>query len=106
MGRTTRGRKAAPLLQVQKLQKLGRSRQWTEGAVSPDRRVFGTYVHGLFDLAEFRRHVVNQLRAAHGWPPLLCGPEVSLDQDLDRLADFVEEHLRLDEVEAIIAAAV
>jgi hypothetical protein len=49
---------------------------------------------------------LNRLRAARGWPPLAARPEGSLDQDLDRLADFVEAHLPLDKIEAIIAAGV
>jgi adenosylcobyric acid synthase len=103
MGRTRPGSDVAALLQVQK---PGGSRGWDEGAVSPDGRVFGTYVHGLFDSPTFRRMFLNRLRAARGWPPLAARPEGSLEQDLDQLADFVEAHLPLDKIEAIIAAGV
>jgi adenosylcobyric acid synthase len=41
-----------------------------DGAVSPDRRVAGTYVHGLFDDARFCRTLVAALRRRRGLPPL------------------------------------
>jgi adenosylcobyric acid synthase len=103
MGRTKPGNGVSALLEVRK---PDHSRQWSEGAVSADGRVFGTYVHGLFDSPAFRRMFLNRLRAARGWAPLTGGPEGTLEQDLDRLADFVETHLLLDKIEAIIAAGV
>jgi adenosylcobyric acid synthase len=103
MGRTRPGSEVTALLQVQK---PDGSRRWDEGAVSPDGRVFGTYVHGVFDSPAFRRMFLNRLRAARGWPPMAARPEGSLEQDLDRLADFVDAHLPLDKIEGIIAAGV
>jgi adenosylcobyric acid synthase len=41
-----------------------------DGAVSPDGRVAGTYVHGLFDDARFCRALVGELRRRRGLPPL------------------------------------
>jgi adenosylcobyric acid synthase len=103
MGRTKPGRDVSALLEVWK---PDHSRQWSEGAVSSDGRVFGTYVHGLFDSPAFRRMFLNRLRAARGWAPVSGGPERTLEQDLDRLADFVEVHLPLNKIETIIAGGV
>jgi adenosylcobyric acid synthase len=41
-----------------------------DGAVSPDRRVAGTYLHGLFDDARFCRALIAALRQRRGLSPL------------------------------------
>ncbi len=72
------------------------------GARSSDGQVLGTYVHGLFDLAEFRGAV---LEAWLGW-----GLDPGEDQqkrwwrDLDRLADALRESLDLSLLEERIGA--
>src|SRR4030095_11491222 len=54
MGETTR-EGARPLLEIE-----GRA----EGCVSPDGRVWGTYLHGLFEEGAPRRHVLQRARGA------------------------------------------
>lgn len=103
MGRTSLGNDVAPLLEVQT---GGDSIRRPEGAVSADGLVLGTYVHGLFDAASFRRRFLNRLRAARGWAPLDPMPGSSLDQELDRLADFVGKHVDLSAIDAIIEQGV
>jgi adenosylcobyric acid synthase len=48
----------------------GRKAHSPDGAVSRDGLVFGTYIHGIFDSSEFRRCVLNNLRARKGLRPL------------------------------------
>jgi adenosylcobyric acid synthase len=48
-----------------------------DGAVSPDGRVCGTYVHGLFDDARMCRALVSALRRRRGLPPLAEGDWLS-----------------------------
>jgi adenosylcobyric acid synthase len=98
MGRTRPGAGVVPLFDVEN----PKSGRWPEGAVSADGRVLGTYVHGVFDAPLFRRAVLNRLRALKGWAPLDPQPDGHLDEDLDRLADFVAQHLDLALIEAII----
>ncbi|OHV80751.1 cobyric acid synthase [Rhizobium sp. LCM 4573] len=63
-----------------------------EGAISADRRVFGTYIHGLF----------SDDRQRSAWLKRLGGSssgldyEASVDAVLDRLAAHMEHHLDLD----------
>lgn len=97
MGRTETA--AAPLLDIT-VQGDGARR--SEGAVAHDGRVLGSYVHGLFDAPEFRRMFLNRLRAVRGWEPLREVHTGSLTGDLDGLADFVEAHLDMSAVEALI----
>ncbi|TAJ25082.1 MAG: hypothetical protein EPO64_08655, partial [Nitrospirae bacterium] len=103
MGRTNLGTGAVPLLEVQT---AGESGKRKDGAVSGDGRVFGTYVHGLFDAPSFRRLFLNRLRTARGWSPLEPMHESSLDQELDRLADFLQAHIDLPAIDAIIERGV
>jgi len=103
MGRTTLGRQARPWLQVRS---TGDTTPRSEGAVSFDGRVYGTYVHGLFDVPEFRRMVLNRLRAARGWPPIEARRDGALEEALDHLADFVAAHVDVGAIEAIIERGV
>ena len=103
MGRTCVGNGVVPLLEIRADgEPVGR----TEGAVSVDGRVLGTYVHGLFDAPLFRRTFLNRLRAARGWPPLDVAAAPSLDQELDHLADFVERYVDLTAIEKVIEQGV
>ncbi len=92
MGQTTRGKGVQPFLEVKSPQD---SSFHPEGAMTMDGRVAGTYVHGLFDEPVFRRHILNSLRERRGWKPLSPSQHPSLDQRLDRWADFVESHIDL-----------
>ena len=60
-----------------------------DGATSPDGRVAGTYVHGLFTADRFRRAWLAALGLPAG--PLAYTAEV--DATLDALAAHLEEHL-------------
>ncbi|TRB04947.1 cobyric acid synthase [Agrobacterium tumefaciens] len=68
-----------------------------DGAISPDGRVFGTYIHGLF--------ADDHQRSA--WLKRLGGQRSELNYDaeveavLDRLAAHMEQHLDLDRLLAI-----
>ncbi|MBF8299377.1 MAG: cobyric acid synthase CobQ [Dehalococcoidia bacterium] len=66
-----------------------------DGATSPDGRVLGTYLHGLFHNRGIRRGILDQLAE---WKGARLPPEADFDQyrEYDRLADFVEQHLDLD----------
>jgi cobyric acid synthase len=70
--------------------------------MSPDARILGTYVHGLFDAPVFRRCFLNSIRARRGLPPLEPTDGPSLDDHLDHWADFVARHLDLPGIEAVI----
>jgi adenosylcobyric acid synthase len=68
-----------------------------DGAVSPDRRVAGTYVHGLFGMAVQRSMLATQLGIRSS------GIEYSaaVDRALDDLANHLEAHLNIDALTAI-----
>ncbi len=65
-----------------------------DGATSPDGRVAGTYVHGLFASDAFRAAWL----AALGAPAPAWSYAGTVDRTLDRLADHLEAHAGLDAI--------
>ncbi len=62
-----------------------------------DGRVWGTYLHGLFDADEFRRWFIDQLRMDKGLDPLTqVQTAFDLEDALDNLASIVREALDID----------
>jgi adenosylcobyric acid synthase len=80
LGDTTGADRSRPFAQVD-----GRP----EGAVSADRRVEGTYLHGCFTADDFRRTYLEGLGGAPSKSPAFAA---LIDQTLDKLA----EHLALN----------
>lgn len=70
-----------------------------DGAVRADGRVYGTYVHGLFDDARFCRAVVEELRRRRGLPALPASAwqtlPVSARQQAQRLLQWLTCHCNL-----------
>ena len=77
-----------------------------DGAVGPTGRVFGTYVHGLFDSLPFCRDLVGRLRARKGLPPLDSdrweSHRASLADRYAAPAELLRAHLDLGPVWAAI----
>ncbi len=90
MGKTTGPGLEAPFLKID-----GRD----EGAVSPDGRVMGTYLHGIFAADGFRHAFLGRLGFDSGGG---VAYDAQIEQTLDALADHLETHLDLD---ALLAAA-
>jgi adenosylcobyric acid synthase len=97
MGETTVGAGAFPFALLTR--RSGREVELPDGAVSPDGRVFGTYLHGLFDNDGFRRGFLNRIREKKGLPPLAeTAPQ---DDPFDLLAAHLERHLDMARLLAI-----
>jgi adenosylcobyric acid synthase len=76
-----------------------------DGWVSPDRRVWGTYLHGLFDNDGFRQVFLQELlRTRPGMDT--TAPATSYENfqeaQLDRLADLLRRHLDMAQINAMI----
>lgn len=73
-----------------------------DGAISDDGRVFGTYVHGLFDCDDFRAAWIQAARAMSGLAPardfVAAGAE--RERRFDRLAARVRQSLDIDEIKS------
>lgn len=71
-----------------------------DGAISSDGRIWGCYLHGLFDFDRFRRAWLESL----GWQSdsTTDGIDGGLIRSFDKLADVLEEAVDMDELEGII----
>ena len=67
-----------------------------DGAVSPDKRIQGTYLHGVFDNSQWTRDYLNQIRIEKGLEPVT-------DQVMD-LKEFKD--LQYDKLAAVIRDSV
>ena len=66
-------------------------------------RIWGTYLHGVFDSDPFRRWFIDHLRTRRGLPPLEnAGSCYDIEPALNRLAQVVRESLRMDEIYRLI----
>ncbi|MDO3377533.1 cobyric acid synthase [Geoalkalibacter halelectricus] len=98
LGETRRGPRVPPLL---RLTRRTDGRVVEDGAMSADGRVWGCYLHGLFDNPPLRRALLAPLRRARR----LDEPSVAatcLDSELDRLADHLAAHLDLARIGALL----
>lgn len=76
-----------------------------DGAISEDKKVFGTYLHGVFDSSEFTRALLNKIREVKGLQPIDSKVEdywVYKDKQYDELAKIVKENIDLEKVYKII----
>jgi adenosylcobyric acid synthase len=72
-----------------------------DGAVSHDGRIFGTYLHGLFENNRFCEIFLNSVRLEKGMP-LKRGSQKQLENDpFDQLSEQFEEHLDMPRLMAI-----
>lgn len=74
-----------------------------DGCVSENGRVFGTYLHGIFDDDEFRHHFLQAARKAMGLnsPATVTNWRAAREAELDRLTETVESHLDMTRIFAL-----
>nr|WP_318381141.1 cobyric acid synthase [uncultured Enterobacter sp.] len=99
MGETTLNAGCQPALWLHK-----NGERVADGAVSDDGRVFGTYLHGLFDSDRFTRAVINGLRGRKGLPALDVAVNYAgyKSQQFDVLASAMREHIDIDKLYQIM----
>ncbi|MDI3256363.1 MAG: cobyric acid synthase [Kyrpidia sp.] len=76
-----------------------------DGAVSRDGRVWGTYLHGIFDRRTFRRRWLDVLRREHGLPPLEgTGRDMYAvrEEAFEQLADLLREHVNWPRIHELL----
>ena len=96
MGETTLAPSVEPFASI--TTRSGRAVMRTDGAVSPDGRIVGTYLHGIFGNTGFRSTFLNRLRLNRGLPiQSTAEPEDPFDQ----LAWHLEQNLDMPRLYAI-----
>ncbi|NOY44042.1 MAG: cobyric acid synthase [Deltaproteobacteria bacterium] len=96
MGRTRLGPGAASLLEVRR---KGDGSWHPDGAVSPDGRVFGTYLHGIFDNDAFRQAFLGLFRTGQAQATSFARQK---EEGYDRLAALLRKHLDVDGLRRIL----
>ena len=97
MGETILGRSAHPFARITR--RSGVDVEVIDGAVSPDGRVFGTYLHGILDNDSFRTALVNRFRKQKGLEIRKEGE--SRPDPFDRLAAHLRAHLDMPKLLAL-----
>ena len=69
-----------------------------DGAISPDGKVWGCYLHGVFENTDFRHAWLRSL----GWQPDPAAARLSLEESFDQLADQMEAALNMEQLAEII----
>ena len=65
----------------------------SDGVIAMDGRVYGTYIHGIFDADIFRRNFLNRIRSRKGWDTLSNKTSFNPDHELDKLASLVRKNI-------------
>ena len=68
----------------------------SDGALDPSGWVLGTYIHGLFHNVELRQALLKALARRKGVHLSLAPQTLTLDQEYDKLADWVRSSLNMD----------
>ncbi len=89
-GRLQGARRGKPFFRI--TERGGKPAQETDGFQSEDGRIFGTYLHGLFESDGFRSFFLNQLRKEAGFPERLtpAGAAAPADRWADHVAKAVD----------------
>jgi len=75
-----------------------------DGAISHDGKVWGSYIHGLFDDVAFRRCFLRRLRAHAGAPPVDApDPHQQRETAIVRIVQAVQDHVAVGKILALCA---
>ena len=94
MGESVLGAGARPFASIGR--RSGSEACIEDGAVSQDGRVFGTYLHGIFDNHGFRTAFLNRIRRANGMPEQ--AEMAPVEDPFDLLATHMEKHLDMQRI--------
>jgi len=93
-GRTQILKGCEPILKI--IERQGKKIEGVDGAMVENGRIWGTYLHGVFDEDNFRRNFLNRVRLKKGWTPWLKTTNFNPDKELDKLARLVRENINMD----------
>jgi adenosylcobyric acid synthase len=94
MGKTTHLGTPLPFARIFRRGEASESIQ--DGTVSDNGRVFGTYLHGIFDNEHFREVYLNGIRTEKGMPQRHKSLAAPLSDPFDQFADHLRQHLDIE----------
>ena len=69
-----------------------------DGTVSNDGRIFGTYLHGIFENPRFKETYLNRIRLEKGLPHRRGSQSIPADDPFDKLSEHLEQHLDIPQL--------
>jgi adenosylcobyric acid synthase len=100
MGRSASSGGARPLFRI--IRRDGVPVEVLDGLIQPDKRVWGTYIHGVFDNDDFRRRFLTDIAARSNKPASFSDTNFSYyswkEEQYDRLAEHVRRHTSIDQI--------
>jgi len=103
-GRTNLLKEVTPFFRI--TERFSRPVNIKDGAIGKEGRVFGTYIHGIFDDHIFRRDFLNYIRKTKGLPSYFPSRKVSIrerkEKEYDKLADIVRRSLDMKKIYKIM----
>jgi adenosylcobyric acid synthase len=104
MGRSVSRGSAQPLFRI--IRRGGHGADELDGLAQPDGRVWGTYIHGIFDNDQFRRHFLTDLHDRSARTQTLAASPFSYRQwkedQFERLAEEVRRHCNVERIYRLI----
>lgn len=105
MGKTLLGNGVGPLFSIRRLTNNKSSEssnhQQTDGAISHDGKIWGCYIHGLFDNDWFRRKLINLWR--NDCLQKTSDYQREREKGFNKLASLLREHLDINAIYRILA---
>lgn len=96
-GRTRIQKGGKPVFKI-----LGKSgKEHFDGAYTRDGKIWGTYLHGVFDADAFRRDFLNRIRIEKGGAPLPSSV-FSPDKEFDKLAALVRKNTDMKQIYSLL----
>lgn len=92
MGRSVSLGAAQPLFRI--VRRGGQAANILDGLSQPDGRVWGTYIHGIFDNDAFRREFLHGLQRRSGRSRISLSANFSYKQWKEEQYDHLAEHVR------------
>lgn len=80
----------------------GRRAKDFDGTISADGRIWGTYIHGIFDEESFRINFLNTIRFKKGMAPIFESANLNLNKELDKLAALLRENININLLSRIL----
>lgn len=101
MGRCMYGKTSSPLFKI--TEKNGKNVSEHDGAVNYNGNIFGTYIHGVFDSADFRETILNKARAKKGLKQKKSHDYKKFrEEEIDKLAYIVKENIDIKNIFKIL----
>ncbi|MBI5207496.1 MAG: cobyric acid synthase [Candidatus Firestonebacteria bacterium] len=99
-GRTEHIKKCAPLLKI--IERQGKKNSDFDGTIIDNGKIWGTYLHGIFDENNFRRNFLNKLRISKGLSGVSQSTILNRDREFDKLADLLRQNIDMNLLYSII----